>query len=115
MDVGKVIINRVDAFAKHQHASDANPENRGGAGNGQAPSHLPGREEIGNLVDKLNEKSHDVNARISFSFHEKTNQVIMKVLDSESNEIIREIPAKDVVRVAEHIQDTLGMFLDESR
>jgi flagellar protein FlaG len=56
-----------------------------------------------------------VNKRIEFSYHDKINRVIMKVMDTQSNEIISEIPAKEMIRLLEHIHELIGMFVDEAR
>lgn len=75
----------------------------------------PGREETIAVVEKLNESVEKFNGRLSFQYHEKTHRVIMKVIDPSTEEIVREIPAKDAIRLLEHIQDYLGMLVDESR
>jgi uncharacterized FlaG/YvyC family protein len=41
--------------------------------------------------------------------------VIMRVTDTVTNEIIREIPPKEMIRLLEHIHEMIGMFVDESR
>jgi flagellar protein FlaG len=56
-----------------------------------------------------------MNERVSFSYHEGTNRVIMKVINPDTQEVIREVPAKNVIRLLEHIQEYIGMFVDESR
>ncbi len=73
------------------------------------------REEISNLIDKLNNGVRDIHERMSFSFHEKTHRVVVKIINSETDEVIREIPPKDAIKLLEHIQDFLGMVVDESR
>ncbi len=75
----------------------------------------PGREETIAVVEKLNESVEKFNGRLTFQYHEKTHRVIMKVIDPSTDEIVREIPAKDAIRLLEHIQDYLGMLVDESR
>ena len=73
------------------------------------------KDEVVDIVDKLNAGNSDVNARISFSIHEKTNRIIVKVRDKETNEVIREFPPKEAIKLLEHLKDYLGMLVDESR
>ena len=75
----------------------------------------PGAEETLSVVDKLNSSVEELNGRLSFHYHEKTHRVIMKVIDPQTEEVIREIPARDAIKLLEHIQDYLGMLVDESR
>jgi flagellar protein FlaG len=67
------------------------------------------------VIDTLNSAARSINKRVSFSYHEKTNRVIMRVTDTVTNEIIREIPPKEMIRLLEHIHEMIGMFVDESR
>jgi uncharacterized FlaG/YvyC family protein len=39
----------------------------------------------------------------------------MKVINPDTQEVIREVPARNVIKLLEHIQQYLGMFVDESR
>lgn len=71
--------------------------------------------EISNIVDQLNKGVRDIHERMSFSYHEKTQRIIVKVMNNDTNEIVREIPSKEAIKLLEHIQDFLGMLVDESR
>jgi len=67
------------------------------------------------VIDTLNAAARSINKRVSFSYHEKTNRVIMRFTDTVTNEVIREIPPKEMIRLLEHINEMIGMFVDESR
>ncbi|MBP7737352.1 MAG: flagellar protein FlaG [Spirochaetes bacterium] len=73
------------------------------------------REEVSEVVDRLNKGVKEIHERMSFSYHEKTQRIIVKVMKNDSDEVIREIPSKEAIRLLEHIQDFLGMIVDESR
>ncbi len=73
------------------------------------------REEIADVVDRLNSGVRDMHERLSFSIHEKTHRVVVKIFNTDTNEVIREIPAREAIKLLEHIQDFLGMIVDESR
>jgi len=72
-------------------------------------------DEMKNMVDALNSAAKSVNKRISFDYHDKTRRIIMRVTDYKTGEIIREIPEKEMIQLVEHLQDMIGMFLDQSR
>jgi flagellar protein FlaG len=80
-----------------------------------SPQRELSREEIADVVDRLNSGVRDMHERLSFSFHEKTQRVVVKIVNTDTNEVIREIPAKEAIKLLEHIQDFLGMMVDESR
>jgi len=72
-------------------------------------------DEMKNMVDTLNSAAKSVNKRISFDYHDKTRRIIMRVTDFKTGEVIREIPEKEMIQLVEHLQDMIGMFLDQSR
>ncbi len=73
------------------------------------------REHMENIADALNSAAKSVDKKISFSFHEKTQRMIMRIQDPQTSETIREIPPKEMIRLLEHMQELIGMFVDESR
>lgn len=75
----------------------------------------PDRGEVSEIVDRLNKGMRDIHERISFSFHEKTKRIIVSVIDGDTNQVVREIPSKEAIKLLEHIQDFLGMLVDEQR
>jgi flagellar protein FlaG len=113
MNVGRLLN---DQFENYKY--------KGGSGdNGSMPETVndhplekePTKAEIATAVDRLNKSIETMNERVSFSYHEGTNRVVMKVINPDTQEVIREVPARNVIKLLEHIQQYLGMFVDESR
>lgn len=73
------------------------------------------KDNVKNIVDTLNSAAKSLNQRVSFSIHEKTNRIIMRFQDANTNEVIREIPPREMIRLLERINEMIGMFVDESR
>ncbi|MBN2401758.1 MAG: flagellar protein FlaG, partial [Spirochaetes bacterium] len=67
------------------------------------------------VIDTLNSAAKSVNQRVSFSFNEKTDRVIIKFIDGDTNEVLREIPPKEMIRLLERMHELIGMVVDESR
>ena len=40
---------------------------------------------------------------------------IMRITDPRTNEVVRQIPSKEVVQLLEKLHDMLGVFIDEQR
>lgn len=72
-------------------------------------------EEVKKAVDELNKLSGSSNEKVQFSLDDKTNRVIIKVMDRDTNEVISEIPGKYSIRLLEHFREYMGLFVDESR
>ncbi len=52
---------------------------------------------------------------LRFSFHEDTQRMMVKVVDQNTDEIIREIPSKEVLDMLAVMWDSAGLFIDEQR
>lgn len=105
------IIDHVDSAAKYK------PREKTIKGDPQDASSIQQltQVEITDTVNRLNRSAYEMKERVSFDFNDKTNTIIVKFIDKENNEVVREFPAKDIMKVAEHIHDYLGMLVDESR
>jgi flagellar protein FlaG len=46
--------------------------------------------------------------------HEDTNRVIVKVINNETGEVIREIPPEKIVELVAKMNTYLGLLIDET-
>lgn len=53
------------------------------------------------------------NRRLKFSVNSKIDQVVVKVIDQETDTVIKEIPPKELQIVHERIREALGLLFDE--
>jgi flagellar protein FlaG len=53
------------------------------------------------------------NIGLQFSKHKDTGKTIVKVLNKENDEIIREIPAEDVLDLAVKMEEMIGILFDK--
>jgi uncharacterized FlaG/YvyC family protein len=51
--------------------------------------------------------------RMEFSIHEKTGDIIVKVYDAETNEIVREIPPEKIKDLVANILERAGLLMDK--
>jgi len=72
-------------------------------------------DETKKAVAELNLLSRNFKEKVQFSVDNKTNKVVIQVMDRDTNEVISEIPGKYSIRLLEHIRENLGNFVDESR
>lgn len=66
-------------------------------------------------IEKANKAISGGNRRFEFSIHEKTNEIIVKVIDSETNELIREIPNEKILDMVAKMWEMAGIMVDERR
>lgn len=53
------------------------------------------------------------NVRLKFSKHDDTGRTMVKVLDRENDQVIREIPAENVLNLAAKIEEMIGVLFDK--
>ncbi|MCK4257413.1 MAG: flagellar protein FlaG [Halanaerobiales bacterium] len=70
------------------------------------------KKSILEITNELNEMVKTFNRKLEFSVHEDTNRVMVKVVDTETDEIIREIPPEAVLDIVAKMQDTFSIFVD---
>lgn len=66
-------------------------------------------------INEINNKIKQTHTRFEFSYHEVTKRVAIKVLDKETNKVIREIPPEESLEMLEKLWEIAGLFVDESR
>ena len=54
-----------------------------------------------------------LNVSLDFQIDDKTNEVIVRVCDKATGEVIRQIPAEDVVRLREQLEEYRGALFDD--
>jgi len=53
------------------------------------------------------------NHRVKLSVNEEINQVIIKVIDADTDTLIKEIPAEEIQHLIAKIKQTIGLLVDE--
>ena len=52
------------------------------------------------------------NRHLSFSVNQKLDSIVVKVIDSDTDKVVREIPPAELQHVYEAIRDTIGLLFD---
>lgn len=72
------------------------------------------REEVDNAVSKLNDFMQNTPQRnLSFSVDEDTKDLVVKVTDSTTMEVIKQMPTEEALAVAKQIESMLGLILND--
>jgi flagellar protein FlaG len=71
------------------------------------------RQEIENQAKALEKTFLAFNRRVELSVNETINQVIIKVVDAETDKVIKEIPAEEIQHLIARIKETIGLLVDE--
>ena len=63
-------------------------------------------------VDKVNRVLSLDNRRFEITIHEKTKEVLVKVIDTRTNETIKEIPPRKIVDLVVNLCEMAGIIFD---
>ncbi|SHH83458.1 flagellar protein FlaG [Clostridium grantii] len=91
-------------------------EDKSKSSNGQSTH--PGKEDFSSEflekeIDKLNKVIFGTNKDFKFSVHEKTNTIVVRVVDSETKEVIKELPPEQILDLVAKMEEMVGMLVDE--
>ncbi len=70
--------------------------------------------DLKTTIRDLQRVSETFNRRLSFSLNEKLGQVVVKVIDNDTDTVVREIPPAELQRVYERIREVIGLLFDKS-
>ena len=68
--------------------------------------------DVGKAVENLSSLVQNIRRELQFSVEDSTGQTVIKVINSENKEVIRQIPAEEVISLAEHFANSSGALLD---
>lgn len=66
-------------------------------------------------IENANKKIFGNNKEFKFSMHEETKQIMIKVIDKDTQEIIKEFPSEKILDMVANMCEAAGLFIDEKR
>lgn len=72
------------------------------------------KEEIAAIVEELNKAMQVVGTTLAFTIDEQTKRTVVKVLDAQTHEVIRQIPPEEMLKVSQRIAELMGILIDQS-
>lgn len=79
----------------------------------QAAHAAPDPKEVKNAVEKLN-KSVELSSRsLQFSVDEDTRINIVKLIDTDSKQVLRQIPSEEILSIAKAIDKLQGLLIQD--
>ena len=71
------------------------------------------KEDLIQAIESANKEFIIYDRRFEFSIHEKTNQIMVKVIDVYNDEIIREIPPEKILDMVACMWEIAGIIVDK--
>lgn len=82
----------------------------------------PSRDEVSAAVKKMNDAMLGSSQSLQFSIDEESKDVVVKVVDQNTKEVVRQIPSKEALQIAASIdkmqqsqqQSQQGLLIDQT-
>jgi flagellar protein FlaG len=68
--------------------------------------------DVKQAVQELNEGFRSLNYHLQFSLDEKTDSVVVKLIDSDSGEVLRQIPPEEILRLRAYYKEQQGLLVN---
>lgn len=65
------------------------------------------QEALEKVVSQLNAYIQNTQRDVDFSVDDSTGRVVVRVIDSESEEVIRQIPSEEMLAISRHLVESL--------
>jgi flagellar protein FlaG len=70
-------------------------------------------DEIKDTVKDLEQIGLAFNRRLKFVIDHESKEVTIKVIDNETDKVIKELPPEELQRLHQRIRDTMGFLFDQ--
>lgn len=110
MNIGSTINKEVNPQRKEEsNYKTVNLSSEVGSGGEKKVS----KEELIHAINASNESLKMYNRELQYSVHKKTNTIMVKLVDTETDEVIREIPPERILDMVAKMWELAGIVVDE--
>jgi flagellar protein FlaG len=71
------------------------------------------KEELLPMTQEMNKFFQYLNADIRFEFHARTNRLMVKVVDTKTDKVLREFPPHELLDKIANFREYVGVLLDK--
>ncbi|WP_321494902.1 flagellar protein FlaG [uncultured Desulfobacter sp.] len=68
------------------------------------------RKDVEEMVQALEDFAKTVQTRLNFTIDDGTEDVVVKIMDKETDEVIKQFPAEEILELREKMQDLSGLL-----
>lgn len=93
--------------------SSASTNNSGSLTDSSVKAAPPTAEQLQSTVDEVKQVLEPVAQNLLFSIDEDTGKTIVKIVDSTTDEVIRQIPSEEFIAIAKALDSLKGLLLKQ--
>ena len=109
VQVGSNVVRRVNADSAPQPAAPR--QELPGSGK-SSPVPAPQSIDVQQAVSRLNDYVQSLRRDIQFSVDKNSGDTVIRVVDSNSGEVIRQMPSEEMLAIAHNLENAQGLFVN---
>lgn len=111
IDATTASVTKIETEDQKKEGSDGNGSTQ------QQASREPQQasDQLRKAIAEMNKKINNTNQEAVFGLHEDTNRVMIKIVDKETKETIKEFPPEKTLDMIARIWEMAGILVDEKR
>ncbi len=71
------------------------------------------KKELQKLTQELNKALNPLSTSLKFHFNDKVDELMVRVVDTKNDKVIREYPPKEALALMEKMREVVGLLFDK--
>lgn len=101
------------AAAVKQAALAASGAVTGSTATGQSSAAEPPLEQVKSAITDINKALQESSQNVEFSLDQDSKRVVVKVIDTSTKEVLRQMPTAEALEIAKTLDKKQGMLVDQ--
>jgi flagellar protein FlaG len=102
--------SQFEIVAKHNHDGESRVEADLKA---SAPAPRPTKEQVEQAAARVKEVLRGTTSRLEINIDPDLHKAVIKIVNAESGEVIRQIPSQELIDLAKHLDEPKGILVRE--
>lgn len=68
--------------------------------------------DVAEILESFQDLSQTIQTKLNFSVHEENNEIIVRVVDKETNQLVRQFPSDEMLELQDKMRDLAGFLLN---
>lgn len=121
MEISRINVNSINNQVDASKSPDQKVEKAGSqvkdiqSAKTDVKKDMRDNRDLKEAVDLANKALFKNNTHLKFQIHEKTKEVMVKIINDESGEVVKEIPPEKMLDMVAKLWEVAGILIDERR
>lgn len=114
-DVSTIQTSSAAVYGDRSHAASQNREQNQTVSQGvsQVSSQASSQADLEQALSQLREFSQSMHRSLDFSVDSESGRAVVRVMDSQTDEVIRQIPTEEAINIARNIERIKGILFED--